>query len=487
MTDPGAGIIGVVDSDYQIEPGFLRRCAPAFADPWIGFVQSPQDYRGWQEAPYYRRLYYSYKYFFAVSQPARNEHDGAIFAGTMGLIRRVALEQLGGWDEWCITEDAELSLRLLRAGWTGWHVGESWGRPYETFAANSLGTLNLLQSVVDLEIVGLTVQTDAAITGTGYTITVGFGASVIQEVLDSLYVDELIGRDPHDVREIWQQLYYGKAHWIGRAGATTMAQAAVDIALWDIIAKAAGRPLWQQLGGGRRSDIPVYNSHAGWLNYSIDQLKDEALRLLERGYSALKMKVGLADTHEDYRRVQAVRRAIGDDTVLMVDANQKWDLMQASFAARRFEDLGLAWLEEPLHPDDIGAHCTLKERTSIPIALGEHVYTSYAFRDYLDNGAVDVIQVDVCRVGGITPWLEVAAMAHAHGIRVCPHCGDLMQVHQHLVKAIPNSWYLEVIPLWDVGPFERQVRIADGKCLTPTDPGASTDLTALALQTYRVS
>ena len=111
-----AGVIGVVNSDYQIEPGFLRRCAPAFADPWIGFVQSPQDYRGWEDAPYYRRLYYSYKYFFAVSQPSRNEHDGAIFAGTMGLIRRVALEQLGGWDEWCITEDAELSLRLLRAG-----------------------------------------------------------------------------------------------------------------------------------------------------------------------------------------------------------------------------------------------------------------------------------------------------------------------------------------------------------------------------------
>src|SRR6516225_6389825 len=128
MTDPGAGVIGVVDSDYQIEPGFLRRCAPAFADTWIGFVQSPQDYRGWEDAPYYRRLYYSYKYFFSVSQPSRNEHDGAIFAGTMGLIRRVALEELGGWDEWCITEDAELSLRLLRAGWSGLHVDESWGR-----------------------------------------------------------------------------------------------------------------------------------------------------------------------------------------------------------------------------------------------------------------------------------------------------------------------------------------------------------------------
>ena len=127
LTDPRAELIGVVDSDYQIKPGFLRTCAPAFADPWIGFVQAPQDYRGWRLAAYYRRLYYSYKYFFAISQPSRNEHDGAIFAGTMGLIRRVALDELGGWDEWCITEDAELSLRLLRAGWSGLHLDQSWG------------------------------------------------------------------------------------------------------------------------------------------------------------------------------------------------------------------------------------------------------------------------------------------------------------------------------------------------------------------------
>src|SRR5580700_3431199 len=128
LTDPAADVIGVVDSDYQLKPGFLRRCAPPFADPWIGFVQAPQDYRGWEHARYYRRLYYSYKYFFAVSQPSRNEHDGAIFAGTMGLIRRVALDELGGWDEWCITEDAEISLRLLRAGWHGLHVDQTWGR-----------------------------------------------------------------------------------------------------------------------------------------------------------------------------------------------------------------------------------------------------------------------------------------------------------------------------------------------------------------------
>ena len=128
MTDQRAEVIGVVDSDYQLKPGFLRRCAPLFADPWVGFTQAPQDYRGWSRSRYYRRLFYSYQYFFAVSQPSRNERDGAIFAGTMGLIRRVALEQLGGWNEWCITEDAELSLRLLRAGWSGLHVDESWGQ-----------------------------------------------------------------------------------------------------------------------------------------------------------------------------------------------------------------------------------------------------------------------------------------------------------------------------------------------------------------------
>ena len=128
LTSQEAEVIGIVDSDYQVQPGWLRRCASAFADPWVGFVQTPQDYRGWQSARYYRRLYYSYKYFFAVSQPSRNEHDGAIFAGTMGLIRRVALDELGGWDEWVITEDAELSLRLLRAGWHGLHVDEVFGR-----------------------------------------------------------------------------------------------------------------------------------------------------------------------------------------------------------------------------------------------------------------------------------------------------------------------------------------------------------------------
>ena len=342
------------------------------------------------------------------------------------------------------------------------------------------------QTVSSLEIVGLKVATDAGITGTGYTITVGFGGSVIREVLETLYAPELHGCDPHEVRAIWQRLYSGKAHWIGRAGATTMALAAVDIALWDIMAKAAERPLWQLLGGACSGALPVYNTHAGWLNFSVAQLQDEARRLLDAGYTALKMKVGLSDTREDVRRVRAVREAIGPEVALMVDANQAWDLLQAQTAAHALRDSGLTWLEEPLHPDDVAAHRALKASTSIPIALGEQLYTTHAFRDYLAQRAVDVVQVDVCRIGGITPWLEVAALAKAYGVRVCPHCGDLMQVHQHLVRAIDNRWYVEVIPLWQESPFLHPIQLSGGLCQTPWEPGAASDLTATAFERFRV-
>lgn len=344
-----------------------------------------------------------------------------------------------------------------------------------------------MQSVSHLEFAGIRIETDEAVAGTGYTVTVGHGGSVIQHAIDTLFLDELAGRDPFDVREIWQELYFGRSHWIGRAGATAMAQSAVDIALWDIVAKAAGRPLWQVLGGGRLSDIPIYNTHAGWLNYSTDQLVEEALGLVDEGYTALKMKVGLASSRDDCRRVAAVRKAIGDDVVLMVDANQKWDLYQATRMAGMLRDFDLGWLEEPLHPDDVLSHRILRERTSIPVALGEHVYTVQAFRDFVQQSAVDVVQVDVCRIGGVTPWLEVAALANAFNVRVCPHAGDLMQVHQHLVKAIPNHWMLEVIPIWEEGPFVHQVQLGEGRCIAPREPGASSDFTRHALETYRAA
>jgi L-alanine-DL-glutamate epimerase-like enolase superfamily enzyme len=344
-----------------------------------------------------------------------------------------------------------------------------------------------MQRVDTLEFVGIIIETDAGISGTGYTMTVGYGGHVIQSVLDTLYIPALTGLNPVHVKKIWHDLYYGRAHWIGRAGATTMAQAAVDIALWDILAKSAEMPLWELLGGARPDPVPIYNTHAGWLNYSVEQLVNEASALIDQGYRALKAKVGRPDTDEDARRLAAIREAIPDSILLMADANQTWDLMQARRAARKLGELDLSWLEEPMHPDDIDAHRLLSAESAIPIALGEHVYTTHAFRDYIAAYAVDVVQVDVCRVGGITPWLEVAALAAAANLRVCPHAGDLMQVHQHLVKAIPNSWMLEVIPIWEKGPFQHQIRLADGKALNPTEPGASSDFATEAFDQYRIA
>ena len=333
------------------------------------------------------------------------------------------------------------------------------------------------RSVSHLEFVCIRLVTSSGIVGTGYTITVGHGGSVIKAVLDDLFADDLKGADPHQVRDIWRQLYFGKAHWIGRSGTTTMAQAAVDIALWDIIAKDAGQPLYKVLGAARSGPMPIYNTHAGWLNFSPERLRDEALEQIEEGYTALKMKVGKPDLSEDIRRVEHVRDVIGPDIMLMVDANQAWDVQTSLRAARELERFNLGWLEEPLHPDDIRGASEVRSKTAIPIALGEHVYSVHAFQQFVEQKAVDVIQVDVCRVGGITPWLEVAAIANAAGLRVCPHAGDLMQVHQHLVRAIPNSWLLEVIPLWETGPFVNQIKLERGFAHAPEDIGASSDFT----------
>lgn len=339
--------------------------------------------------------------------------------------------------------------------------------------------------VSTLEFVGVLLTGEDGTCGTGYTVTVGHGGKVIQAALDELYVAPLIGRDADDVRRIWRDLHDGPGLWIGRAGATTMAQAAVDIALWDLRARGLGQPLWRLLGAARGADLPAYNTHGGWLNFSGEHLVAECRTLLDQGYRAVKMKVGGADVSEDLRRVAAVRAAIGDDALLMVDANQAWDLTTATRAARGLEASQVTWLEEPLHPDDVAGHARLARRSAVPIALGEHVYGIHAFRDFIQAGAVEIVQVDVCRVGGITPWLEVASLADAAGLRVCPHCGDLSQVHQHLMRAIPNGWMLEVIPLWPRGPFVDQVRIEDGLCALPTAPGAATAFEPAAFERYR--
>lgn len=343
-----------------------------------------------------------------------------------------------------------------------------------------------MQIMDAFELVGLKIDVDEDIAGFGFTLTVGSGGAVLQKIIDELFMESLIGKDPYNVKKIWWELYYGRAHWIGRTGAVIMAQAAVDIALWDIIAKKAERPLWQVLGGCRSEDIPVYVTGAGWLNFTEEELVRRISRARDRGFGAVKMKVGKPDSGEDYRRVKRVRETLGWDFTIMADVNQAWDFNTAFTVGKRLEEFDLTWLEEPLHPEDIKAHRQLRKKVNIPIALGEQIYTAQAFRDFIEQEAVDILQVDVTRIGGITPWMEVAALAGINNIRVCPHAGDLGQIHQHLIRAIPNSWYLEGGGWW-FKLFKDQVEIKDGMNLTPRQPGASAEIDPEAFEKYRIS
>ena len=198
------------------------------------------------------------------------------------------------------------------------------------------------------------------------------------------------------------------------------------------------------------------------------------------------MKIGLPDPREDLRRVRAVRDAVGPDVDVMIDVNQRRDVTTALSWAPRFEELDITWLEEPLDPDDIEGHARLAQATSIPIALGEHVYSRVAFRDFVERAGIGYVQADVTRLGGVTEWLAVAELALAHHVPVVPHHADMMRVHQHLGTGHPASPMIECIP-WLQEIFERPADIRRGVFHVGDEPGASTTFDASAFSKYRVA
>lgn len=333
---------------------------------------------------------------------------------------------------------------------------------------------------------GCWIHTDDGLVGTGYTGLEGNGEQLITDVIEQHYAPVLIGRDPFEVKALWEELQWGRLHWVGRAGVTQMALSAVDIALWDLLARAAEVPLWKLLGGAKPAYITTYNTDGGWLNWSIDELVADAGRIVEEGWTALKVKVGADDPADDVKRVAAVRAAIGDTPRLMVDANMVWDARTARSVGRRLEEYDLSWIEEPLHPDDIPGHARLASDLTTPIAVGESLYHRFAFRDYVTADAAAVLQVDVTRVGGVTEWLRVAGLAASFNLPVVPHVGDMMQVQQHLVAATPNAPMLEYIP-WTLELFTEPVRVERGRIVVPQSPGASTALRPDSLERWRVA
>jgi len=302
--------------------------------------------------------------------------------------------------------------------------------------------------------------------GTGYSYTIGTGGSSVTALLADHLAPRLIGRDPACIEAIWRDLLFA-THATSVGAITSLALAAVDTALWDWRCRRDGQPLWKAAGGAKQR-TPVYTTEGGWLHLDTDTIVRETLAAQAAGFQGAKVKVGLPRVADDVARLSAVRRAVGDAFEIMVDANQCFTLSEALRRAPAYADLGIAWFEEPLPADDITGHARLAAASAVPIAVGESLYSPTQFAAYVQAGACSIVQVDVARVGGITPWLKVAHLAECHNLAVAPHF--LMELHASLTAAAPAAAWVEYIPQLDAVASSRLV-IDKGHAVAPDTPG----------------
>lgn len=274
-------------------------------------------------------------------------------------------------------------------------------------------------------------------TGTGFSWTPSIGARAIHALLEHDVAPAVAG-GPVAPAVVWDRLWW-HLHEAGGGGLTTMALAAVDIALWDLAAKAAGQSLVDHLGR-RRSTVPVYGSGVN-LHYPLDELREQARRWVAAGLTAVKIKVGRPDLAEDVERVAAVREIVGPRCRLMVDANQRWDLPAALHAIRALSAFDPYWVEEPLVADDVAGLARLRAAVAVPVAVGENIYTTYQYRQLLAAGACDFVQPNVVRVGGITPFLRIVELARAASVPVAPHL--LPDLSGQLALCLPGPTMVE--------------------------------------------
>lgn len=339
-----------------------------------------------------------------------------------------------------------------------------------------------IQSFVSQETVIVTLSDEDGVRGTGYSYTIGAGGSSIIALLRDHLLPRLIGREADAIEAIWRDLLFG-VHALSVGPILSLSLAAIDTALWDLRSLRTGIPITQLLGGAHDS-LPVYTTEGGWLHLPIDELVADAVLMRDRGFAGAKLKVGKPTGNEDLERLSAVREAVGPGFELMVDANQGLRLDQALRRAQLFEPLDLGWLEEPLPADDVEGHARLARSTSLPIAVGESLYSLSQFKDYLQSGACSVVQVDVARIGGITPWLKVAHLAEAHNVAVAPHF--LMELHIPLGCAVPNGTWVEYIP--QLGPITATAPdIRDGRAYPSSAPGLGIAWDWAAIDQHRVA
>ncbi|MGN7250958.1 L-talarate/galactarate dehydratase [Arthrobacter sp. SAFR-014] len=314
------------------------------------------------------------------------------------------------------------------------------------------------------------ITTEQGHTGLGFSYSKRAGGPA-QYAHAKEVAEGIIGEDPNDIGKLYTKLLWAGAS-VGRSGVATQALAAIDIALYDLKAKRAGLPLAKLLGSYRDS-VQTYNTSGGFLNATLDEVKARATQSVEEGIGGIKIKVGLPDTKEDLRRVAGIREHIGWDVPLMVDANQQWDRATALRMGRQLEEFNLIWIEEPLDAYDFEGHAHLAQVLDTPIATGEMLASVAEHKGLLAANGCDIIQPDAPRVGGITQFLRLAALADERGLGLAPHFA--MEIHLHLAAAYPREPWVEHFD-WLDPLFNERLETKDGRMIVPDRPGLGVSL-----------
>jgi len=329
------------------------------------------------------------------------------------------------------------------------------------------------------------VDTDVGIFGLG---SASGNGELVEAIVAKVLKPLLLGLDPTDIDAVWDKAYVRGGHKeFGTRGVGVVALSGADIALWDILGKARGVPLYQLLGGKRRDKVPVYAT--ALYPEEPSKVVKRARAFAEQGFHGVKIKVGF-DLDQDVRIVRAVRQELGKDFVVMTDANQGYSVEVALKASDAFADCGAFWLEEPLFVEDIEGHALLRKKGRTPIAVGENLNMLYGFENFIVRGAVDFVQPDVARAGGITEIKKIAALAARHNVPVSFHTwgdGVALAASVHLSAAIENCIVMELD--YTYNPLREELlrepfRVKDGFLLPPEKPGLGIELDPNALERF---